>query len=167
MKLFSGSLQAEWLTLSRKKSKMAGASDYKYGFSFLNVINDLLAYRDSGKLEKHHDNSIKTVMDYLENLITMDRITQYNLRYDYKKIKGGIEEAMNDTADFNKIMPKEYKNLQVWDKQMQTLDSVLKGEANKEDVKEAIDFFETLSNGYVGFVLQNRHDIFDEMGAWA
>ena len=146
---------------------MAGASDYKYGFSFLNVINDLLAYRDSGKLEKIHDRSINNAMDYIENLITMDRIIQYNLRHDYKKIKGGIEEAMNDAADFNKIMPEKYKNVQVWDKQLQTLESMLKGEANKEDVKEAIDFLETLSNGYVHLVLQNRHSIFDEMGAWA
>lgn len=146
---------------------MAGENDYKYGFSFLNVINDLRDYQDKGKLEKIHDKSINNAMDYLSNLITMDRITQYNLRHDYKKIKGGIEEAMNDASDFNKIMPKEYKNLQIWDKQIQILDGVLNGEAKKEDMKEAIDFFEVLSDGYVHFVSQNRRNIFDGMGAWA
>ena len=137
-----------------------GENDIPYTASFLNVRRALLFYHEDRETGKKYFNSFDTTITYLKNKISVDRFTKDNLKYDLENIVGGVDKAFGDAVDFNEIMPEKYKSLQAIDKQIQILESIKKGEAKKEDVNEALDFFRILSEGYHHFADQNRYNPF-------
>ena len=139
---------------------MTGENDIRYTAAFLNVMRALHDYPKNKKSGQEYSHSFGTAITYLKNYISIDRFNKDHLKYDLENIIGGVDKALSDAVDFDKIMPEKYNNLQVLDRQIQILESVKTGEAKKEDVKEALDFFKVLSDGYHHFADQNRYNPF-------